>query len=139
MKKIIKGKIYNTETAKNLGGWNNGYYSNFEWCSQELYQKRTGEFFVYGEGGPRAAYSESRDDHWTGGEDIIPLSYREAKDWAEEHLKADEYIAIFGEIEDDPTKTYITFQLSNDTIAKIKRNAAKSDIDLSAYLETLIP
>ena len=28
MKKVIDGKVYNTETAEHIGNWSNGYYCN---------------------------------------------------------------------------------------------------------------
>ena len=38
MKKIINGKQYNTDTAKYLGDWDNGYPSNdFCYCVERLY------------------------------------------------------------------------------------------------------
>ena len=47
MKKIINGKMYNTETAKEIGSWNNGRYrSDFYYVGETLYKKKTGELFV---------------------------------------------------------------------------------------------
>ena len=51
MKKIINGKTYNTETAKKLANWDNEIYGSFDSIEETLYQKRTGEFFLAGEGG----------------------------------------------------------------------------------------
>ena len=52
MKKIINGKMYNTETACLMGEHSNCYGPNdFRCCSEQLYQKRTKEFFMYGSGG----------------------------------------------------------------------------------------
>ena len=101
MKKIINGKLYNTDTAKNVGCWDNGLgCRDFACCAESLYQKRTGEFFLYGEGGPQTKYAERVGNMYAGGEDIIPLTEDEAKEWAERKLDADEYIAIFGEVEE---------------------------------------
>lgn len=102
MKKIINGKKYNTETAKELGYWENEYsISDFRYCTETLYKKRTGEFFLYGEGGAMTGYAKRcEDDSWCGGEDITPLTLEGAKKWAERHLTADKYIEIFGEVEE---------------------------------------
>ena len=102
MKKIINGKKYNTETAKMVGSWsNNRSYCDFSCCEEMLYKKRTGEFFLYGEGGPMSKYSVScGQNSWSGGAEIIPMTESEAKKWAEEHLGADEYEEIFGEVEE---------------------------------------
>ena len=52
MKKIINGRKYDTETAKEIGYWSNGYpCSDFNHCEETLYLKKTGEYFLYGEGG----------------------------------------------------------------------------------------
>ena len=102
MKKIINGKMYNTETAKNLGEWCNGVPRNdFNYCEETLYRKKTGEFFLYGEGGANTGYRECvGQNSWSGGSEIIPLAESEAKKWVEDHLNADEYISIWGEPEE---------------------------------------
>ena len=44
MKKVINGKMYNTDTAKRMADWSYGYPGNFEYYEEELYKKKTGEF-----------------------------------------------------------------------------------------------
>lgn len=102
MKQIINGKMYNTETATEVASWWNGYSRrDFKFCEETLYLKRTGEFFLYGEGGAMSKYSESCGQNcWVGGSQIIPLTIDKAKQWAEKHLDADEYISLFGEPEE---------------------------------------
>lgn len=101
MKKIIAGKLYSTETAERLSAWQYSFPSDFRYCREELFRKKNGEFFIYGEGGGMSKYRTSTGDGWTGGgEDIIKLPEPEARLWAEKHLDADEYISIFGEVEE---------------------------------------
>lgn len=101
MKKIINGKMYNTETAKRVGEWDNGRYGDFGYCSESLYQKKTGEFFLYGEGGAMSKYVVYYGPNsWGGGEAITPLTEQSAKKWAEDHITAEEYEAIFGEVDE---------------------------------------
>lgn len=98
MKKIIKGKLYNTETAKEIAAWSNGLgYRDFNWCEETLYRKKTGEYFIAGEGGARSKYAERHGDMWGAGEEIVPMTEDEARTWAEHRLDADDYIEIFGE------------------------------------------
>ncbi len=99
-KKIINGKLYNTETATLVGEWcNNNSTNDFKYCEENLYRKCTGEYFLYGEGGPLSKYSKSYGDNsWGYGYAITPLSEEEAKQWAEDRLSTDEYIAEFGEV-----------------------------------------
>lgn len=100
MKKILGGKKYDTETARVVGTYGNGS-SGFGKCSETLYRKRRGEFFLYGEGGPMSKYGVAYgDNEWGYGEEIRPLTVDEAKAWAEENLDADEYEAVFGEVEE---------------------------------------
>lgn len=107
MKKIISstyflnGRKYDTETAKCVGNWNNGYSCNdFKYVKESLYCKKTGEFFLYGEGGAMTEYAESYAGNTYGSERIIPLTEDEAKEWAENKLDADDYESIFGPVEE---------------------------------------
>lgn len=102
MKKIINGKKYNTETAKKMGCWSNDYsHRSFNFCEESLYRKKTGEYFLYGIGGPMSRYSQPCGQNtWSGGSKIIPMTAAEAMEWVEEHLTADEYEEIFGEVEE---------------------------------------
>ena len=60
-KKIINNHMYNTETAKQLGYWSNGYnYYDLYFAEETLYQKDTGEYFLVGCGGAMSSYSVYR-------------------------------------------------------------------------------
>ncbi len=102
MKKIINGKRYDTDTAKMVGEASYSNCSDFHYWSEELYRKKTGEYFLFGEGGPMSKYSQSvGENEWTGGHKIVPLTLKEAQRWAEKHLSGDEYEALFGKAEED--------------------------------------
>ena len=59
MKSIIDGKTYNTESAKLIAkNWNGLGKSDFCYLSEELYKKKTGEFFIFGKGGARTKYND---------------------------------------------------------------------------------
>lgn len=101
MKKIINGRKYDTETAKEIGYWSNGYpCSDFNHCEETLYLKKTGEYFLYGEGGALTQYARSVFGGTTGGSKIIPMNEDRAKKWAEKCLNCDAYEALFGEVEE---------------------------------------
>ena len=70
---------------------------------------------------------------WSGGSKIIPLSVEAAQKWAEEHLSADEYEKIFGEVTEEEKRT-ATFSLPEDVIEMIKRGAAEKGVKLSEYV-----
>lgn len=140
MKKVINGKVYDTDKAKELGEYEpNPYRSDFNWFCETLYQKKTGEFFLHGEGNAASKYSRSvAQNEWCGGEKIIPLTYAEAQAWAEEHLDGDEYIEIFGDPEDQQGRGVLSLSLPAATIAKARQEAAKKGLSLSDYFKELI-
>lgn len=140
MKKVISGKVYDTETAKRVGEYEpNPYRSDFNWFCETLYQKKTGEFFLHGDGNANSKYSRScGQNEWCGDEKIIPMAYDQAQKWAEEHLTGDEYIAIFGEPEEDEEKAQIHINLSKGAISKLKQASQKNGLTVSAYIEQLI-
>lgn len=51
MKKIINGKKYDTETAKEVACKAWYYYGDLNFVIEKLYKKKTGEFFLYAAGG----------------------------------------------------------------------------------------
>lgn len=101
MKKIINGKMYNTETAKKLADYSHLYPSDFNYFEETLYKKKTGEYFLYGKGNAASKYAVSEGSNsWSSGWDITPMSELAVRAWLEKHCDADEYIAIFGEPEE---------------------------------------
>lgn len=140
MKKIINGKVYDTDTAKLIGSWDNGIYGDLDSVSEDLYRKRTGEFFIFGKGGPRTKYATQTGSNnwWSGGSMIIPLTWDAAREWAEEHFDSDIYEEIFGQVVEDDSRTVVTISLSVGALEKAKRAAAQSGISLSGYIESLI-
>ena len=132
MKRIIDGRKYDTETAYMVGQWENMYdVSNFHYFSESLYKKRTGEYFLYGEGGAMSKYAETiGQNEWQGGEAIMPLTYDNARKWAEEHLGVDVYESEFGEVsEDDDTTIAVTVrvpQSTKDAIDKLVSRTGKT-------------
>ena len=102
MKMIINQKKYDTETATEIGSASsNCGRRDFRYFDETLYQKKTGEFFLAGEGGPMTKYREEVDNHsWTSGSRIIPLTLDKAKDWVAEHCSVECYEELFGPAEE---------------------------------------
>ena len=137
MKKIINNKVYDTDTAKQVGAWDNGAgYGDFNHMEETLYQKRTGEYFLHGRGGPMTKYAVScGNNSWSGGEKIIPLAYENARAWAEEHLDADKYIDLFGDPdEEDEGKEVLHVVLPKSILSKIRSRAAENGMTITTYL-----
>ena len=141
MKKIINGRRYDTDTAKNLGYDSyNGSVTDFAYWEETLYQKRTGEFFLYGEGGPMSRYAVScGQNEWSGGAQIIPLEPEKAQAWAEEHLTADEFEEIFGAVsEGDADKRTVTYSLPESVISKIRSKSLDTGLTFSEVVAKAI-
>lgn len=144
MKKRINTLSYNTETAKKLGDWYNNFAPNeFEYCHEALYKKRTGQYFLYGEGGAMSNYRKpvyGSSNAWQGGEDIIPLTREEAQKWYEKASNDDEefapdevYEREFGQIEKNDEKVDLHVKISQGAFQKLERltqaqKASKQDI-----------
>mgnify|MGYP001661040913 CR=1 FL=1 len=97
MYKVINGRRYNTQTAKEIATWESDYPTNdFHYYEEALYRKQTGEFFLYGKGHAASPYAESAGQNASkAGEKIIPMTFEEAKKWAEESLDGAVYDRIF--------------------------------------------
>jgi hypothetical protein len=91
MKKVVGGKVYNTETAEEIAEWSNSYYPNdFKYCQETLYRTKNGAWFILGEGGAMSKYSQQCGNAYGGGSDIRPLTPEEAQEWLELHDLVDE-------------------------------------------------
>ena len=126
MKKVIAGKLYDTDKAQKLAEWDNGQnYAGLQWTQETLYRKRTGEYFLHGDGGAGSRYAQTiGQNQWSGGEAIQPMSYDVAKEWAESHLTGDEYVAIFGE--PDEGKITKAISLDSQTVAALDKLRSES-------------
>lgn len=139
MKKIINNKVYDTNKATEIGTWESGRWGDLDHVAETLYQKRTGEFFLHGEGGAQTKYAVSvGQGNWSGSEQIIPLAWENAREWAESHLEAEAYEKAFGEVAEDESRTTVTLSLSAGAVETAKRAAAQAGVSLSAYIESLI-
>lgn len=140
MKKIINNKKYDTDTAKCIGSWDNGTMpSDLDYLSESLYKKRTGEYFVHGEGGARSRYASEGEDGWfSGGQAIVPVNLEAAMMWAEEHLSADAYEAEFGEGGEGDGTAMVSCCISAAAKRKLERTAAEHGITQSLALERMI-
>lgn len=102
MKKIINGKKYDTETATEIasGGTDGLSMSDFRYYEETLYRKKTGEFFLAGEGHGMTKYGSSNGNTRGWGEAILPLTDDEAKAWVEQECDSETYEQLFGDVEE---------------------------------------
>lgn len=99
MKKVIKGLAYNTETAREIATAESDCgRSDFNWWSETLYLKRTGEFFLVGAGGPMSRYCRPSGSNSTiEGCEIVPLVLEDAKLWIESKQDYELWLELFGQ------------------------------------------
>lgn len=110
MKRIIKGKEYDTRVSKMIG--KHVEFGNCLKCYmlQTLYLTKTGNYFLYGEGCPLVGNSVFLGHVLFGaqsienllptgqcptGKGIAPISDTDAKEWAKKYLSDEEFAAGF--------------------------------------------
>lgn len=140
MKKYINGKSYDTETAQEIGSYASaGSWNDFSHYEETLYRKRTGEFFLFGEGGPMTSYRVSEGQNsWSGGTAIRPLTVKEASDWAQEHLDPDTYDGTFGSIPEDDTLELVAYRIKAANAERVRRAMAATGKSCGAVIDELI-
>lgn len=94
MKRIIGGRLYDTDTAEEVGqGRTTDEWESWE-IDETLYRKKTGEFFIwrdmFGDGDAVDVYN------WVIAHRLEPLSLDQAKAWVEKYLEVEEYCELFG-------------------------------------------
>ena len=126
--------MYDTETAKKLAEYRHNYDDAA--YIEILYKKRTGEYFIYGEG-DAGAYSS--------GEDIKPLTYKQAQKWFEKANNDDDSLAPdevynreFGKAQKDEVKEATSINLSRTAKRKLEQMALKHGTSQSKIVENLI-
>ena len=141
MKRIIDGRKYDTETATEVHEWSDKAPGEFDYIEETLYRKRTGEYFLYGYGGPMTRYAE-RERYGIGyifGSTIIPMTYKEARDWAEGHMSVDDYEAEFGEVpESDGDDVVLSVRVSPATRERLRRMAAETGRSQGDLLDEIV-
>ena len=140
MKKVINGKLYDTEKAQRLASWENIQdVRSFSHMEETLYRKRTGEYFLHGEGEARTRYARQYESNmWGHGEEIVPLTVQAAQKWAEEHLDGDEYEKIFGTVDEESEDVLLTFKAPAALDRKLGDKATALGISKSELLRQLI-
>ena len=140
MKRIINQKRYNTEKAEKVGEyWNGLSKSDFGHITETLYRKRTGEFFLHGQGGANTKYAKAVGTNcWQGAERLMPMEFETARKWAEKHLDADQYEEIFGAVTEDDSRKVVTLSLTLTAIEKLKKESSKYGLSQSDIVDGLI-
>ena len=99
MKRVIDGKVYDTETADCVAGRDSGLPVNdFGWFEESLYVSQKGRWFAHGKGGAMSHYSRSTgQNQWGGGEALRPMTDNDALRWLEREGETDAILSRFPE------------------------------------------
>ena len=120
MNKSINNKRYNTETSQLCGSAQKGQPGDADYSKEDLYRKRSGEFFLYLEGGSKP--------------DIKPLTRVAAIDWVEKNLGKEAMEDLFT-VEDSDDKETKGFRLSKAMIEQIRIRAEQTKVSQSDIVE----
>ena len=127
MKKVISGVLCDTDTAKMLGEYEHDCKSSFHWYMERLYRTKSGRYFIHGKGHAASPYARKvAQSEWAPGEAIKLLPPEAARQWAEDHLDAAEYISAFGEPEE--MSSVLIADETKVKLVELKRKTGK-DID----------
>ena len=137
MRKIIAGRKYDTDTATFLGSHDNGL-RGFDWSEESLYRKKSGEYFLHGEGGARTEWARMDHGLVCGGEGIRPITYEGARMWAEDNLSADLYEAAFGPVPEDAGDAMLSVRVSAAAKAALDREVSRTGRTAQAVVSELL-
>ncbi|OFV71538.1 hypothetical protein [Acetobacterium wieringae] len=146
MKKVIKNKLYNTQSATQLADWENGCpRMDPLYVKENLYIKKTGEYFIHAYGGAATQYAEqSGNNQFTAGEILLPITFEEAESWAKEKLQAEVYDKIFGINPDSENKEEVGIYLKIPAVLdkkmrfKLQREKDQKIKTIGNYIISLI-
>lgn len=140
MKRIIRNRVYDTDTAMLIKQADHPNIKNGEGsCKQSLYRKKTGDYFLFVDGARTDVFHNLALENGTHDRErhIYPLTYEQAKSWAEKEMTADEWLAIFEPVEDD-SLTAFNLTLSASAVSKFRLAAQQQQISQRELMERLI-
>lgn len=101
MKRIVDGKMYDTDKAEEICSASYGNPGDFKYWSEALFRTKRGAFFISGEGGAMTKWGKKISQNtWSGGEGIKALTPDEVILWCEDHGIDGEVITPFFAVED---------------------------------------
>lgn len=97
MRKIIDGKLYDTDTATKICEiYCPHHRGDFQWHDTALYRTKNNAFFLAGRGGAASMWARAVPSGSTGGEGLRAVSIEEAKRLVEQNADVATYEEAFG-------------------------------------------
>lgn len=121
MRKIINNRVYDTSSAKKVGEYE-AEVDGGSYVFGGLYRKRTGEYFAETDGTVLGMVAS-----------ITPLSYDEAREWAERHLTTERYEAEFGTPDEGDTAV-LSLTVPAVTYRAIKAEATRRGCSMAELI-----
>jgi hypothetical protein len=101
MKRVIEGKIYNTDTATAIASFDSGHHSgDFDAERETLYVTKKGSYFIAGEGGANSRWAHHSGRGRCAGSDIVVITKSEALNWCETHKVSADVISGHFDLEE---------------------------------------
>lgn len=131
MKKIIRGRVYDTSSAVPKAIWRtHETETTIHYICETLYRKRIGEYFLHCVGGAGTEYAETTSyGERVHGERIIPMTIDDAEAWKKAHPEA---VPVMKE----PPKKYESFLLKmpSEKMRVIRDRAAREELSVTQYI-----
>lgn len=125
MRKVINGKVYDTEKAELI----------VESGGLKLFKKRTGEYFAHADSENKALSSIL--PMYRPGRSIYPLTREQARSWGDIALTAEQVRSIFEE-PTDGEKVQLGIRVSAASAARLQRVALDRGISQAELLDNWI-
>lgn len=120
MKRVIRNKVYDTDTAMMIGSEFSIDEHGFPQSERRLYRKKTGEFFLYGKDVAGM---------------IKPLTYEDAETWARMYLSSFDFKWYFGEPDyEDAGTEVMTISIPASIARRIRLEAQRTGTTISGTI-----
>ena len=107
MRQIISRKVYDTDSAEQIGKYGSIVdKQDFHALAETLYKDTDGEYFLHCQGGAATKYAKQANEGTTYGEKIQLLTTEEALNWCEERtVDPDNIIEEFADLIENINET----------------------------------
>lgn len=139
MRKIKEGRQYDTEAAMYVASCTHGIEGDPDWYTEKLYRKKTGEFFIAGEGGEKTRYAHRLYGTVGPGFDIIPLDHEDVRAWSADHevpIPTELFDAGYGK--GDRAGRYVGAMVSEEAVERLSLASRRTGESKAKILERLI-
>lgn len=138
MKATLGTRTYNTNSAKLLLSGSNQNLSDPSSYCEDLYRKRTGEYFLYCRGREASKYRKYNQStgQWVSSEIIMPISLHDAKEWVKDHYGDQKVTELF--TVKPGGRRMISAYISSEAKSRLENAASERGVSQASIIESLI-